>query len=63
MTKIIQNPDVSQYIAATEAVKTNNGYCPCALEKTDDYKCMCRAFKEDETLSECFCGRYVRITI
>ena len=23
-------------------LKENGGYCPCALEKNDDTKCMCK---------------------
>ena len=25
-------------------VKANDGYCPCAIEKTPDTKCMCKDF-------------------
>ena len=31
--KIIQNPDAAIYKEVTEAVKANDGYCPCLIEK------------------------------
>ena len=41
--KIVKNdrPDVE------EAVRANDGYCPCAIIKDEDTKCMC---KESGTL-------------
>lgn len=41
-------------------LKDNNGYCPCASKKTEDTKCMCKAFREQEE-GECHCGLYVKI--
>lgn len=41
-------------------LKDNNGYCPCATKKTEDTKCMCKAFREQEE-GECHCGLYVKI--
>lgn len=61
MLKIVRNPNKTEYEEATAAVIANDGYCPCALSRTEDYKCMCKAFKNDLTLTECFCGRYIRI--
>lgn len=29
-----------------EGLKRTGGYCPCRLERTEDYKCMCKEFKE-----------------
>ena len=38
--KIIEvNPDIKAL------VDDNNGYCPCAVVKNEDTKCMCREFK------------------
>lgn len=42
-----------------QALKDNNGYCPCRLEKTADTKCMCKEFREQNT-GECHCGLYVK---
>ena len=41
-------------------LKINGGYCPCATKKTEDTKCMCKAFREQEE-GECHCGLYVKI--
>ena len=42
-----------------EALKENDNYCPCRIEKTDDTKCMCKEFREQES-GECHCGLYVK---
>ena len=34
------NQDPEKVKAAREALKANKGYCPCALEKNDDTKCI-----------------------
>lgn len=45
-------------ISVRELVKKNNGYCPCAVIKTDDTECMCKEFREQETPGTCHCGLY-----
>ena len=46
-------------------LKTNGGYCPCRLEKTDDTKCMCKEFREqikdDNFEGFSHCGLYKKI--
>ena len=27
-------------------LKKKEGYCPCRIQKTEDYKCMCKEFRE-----------------
>lgn len=63
MVKIIKNLNKSEYETATAAVNANGGYCPCALEHTEDYKCMCKEFRENPLLTECFCGRYMKVEV
>ena len=29
-----------------EGLKKTGGYCPCRLERTEEYKCMCEEFKK-----------------
>lgn len=41
-------------------LKENDGYCPCRIEKTNDTKCMCKEFREQEE-GECHCGLFVKI--
>ena len=43
-----------------ELVKANDGYCPCAVQKTPDTKCICKAFIEQEK-GLCHCGRYEKV--
>lgn len=42
-----------------EKLKENDGYCPCKIDKTDDTKCMCKEFREQES-GECHCGLFVK---
>ena len=60
MLKIIKNPDIETYIQVSNAIKANNGYCPCSLIKNQDTKCMCKNFRELEE-GECHCGLFVKI--
>ena len=41
-------------------IKDNNGYCPCRLVRTDDTKCICKEFLEQEE-GECHCGLYIKL--
>lgn len=58
--KIIPNPDKEIYNQVTQAVKDNEGYCPCELEKNENTKCMCKNFREQTKPGECHCGRFVK---
>ncbi|MDY6313711.1 MAG: ferredoxin-thioredoxin reductase catalytic domain-containing protein [Clostridia bacterium] len=40
------NPDENIVKTVREGLKRTDGYCPCRLERTDDFKCMCKEFKE-----------------
>ena len=41
-------------------VAENDGYCPCAVYKTPDTKCMCKEFREQTTPGLCLCGRFMK---
>jgi len=56
----MKNPDAETYNAITQAVINNDGYCPCLLEKTEDTKCICKEFREQNYPGECHCGRYIK---
>ena len=43
-----------------ENVEANGGYCPCAIWKTPDTKCMCKDFREQES-GLCHCGRFEKV--
>lgn len=42
-------------------VDQNNGYCPCAILKTEETKCMCKEFKEQTESGTCHCGRFLKV--
>ena len=44
-----------------KAVEENQGYCPCAIWKTDDTECMCKEFREQTTPGPCCCGLYAKV--
>lgn len=46
-----------RYEIVTKMVEENGGYCPCAVQKTEDTKCICKEFRE-QTEGTCRCGRY-----
>lgn len=55
------NPDEDYVKVVTQAVKDNDGYCPCKIIKNEDTKCMCKEFRERKTPGECHCGLFVKI--
>ena len=42
-------------------VDDNGGYCPCAVFKTQDTRCVCKEFREQNTPGLCHCGRYEKV--
>ena len=58
--RIIENADKEFAAEMHKAVKDNNGYCPCFIEKTPDTKCMCKEFREIEE-GACHCGLYIKV--
>ena len=38
-------------------------YCPCRIEKSADTKCMCKEFRDGNTLGACHCGLYVKVEL
>ena len=41
-------------------VEQNDGYCPCAVIKNEDTKCICKEFKEQK-IGKCYCGRFEKV--
>lgn len=60
--RIVKNPDNTKYKDITKAVNDNEGYCPCMIDKNIDTKCPCKPFREQTTVGECHCGRYVKVS-
>ena len=58
------NEDKEIVARIREGLKIKDGYCPCRLERTEDYKCMCKEFREqikDETFEGfCHCLLYYK---
>lgn len=42
-------------------VDHNDGYCPCAIHKTEETKCMCKEFREQTTTGYCHCERFLKV--
>lgn len=59
--KVKINSDKNLVDTIRKKIKDNGGYCPCSLIKSEETKCMCKAFREQidrgET-GECHCGLY-----
>ena len=44
--RIQLNPDADLVAAIREGLRKKGGYCPCRLERTEAYKCMCEEFRK-----------------
>ena len=44
--KIRYNENKEIVEAVKQGLKEKGGNCPCRREKTEDYKCMCKEFRE-----------------
>lgn len=40
------NPDKEVVKTVKEGLKRTGGYCPCRIQRTGDFKCVCREFRE-----------------
>ena len=60
--KLNDNKEIVKEIR--EGLKHTGGYCPCRTEKTEDYKCICREFREQIADPEfegfCHCMLYYK---
>lgn len=57
--KIYSNPDKEYVAEVRAALKENDGYCPCRANKNPDTKCLCKAFREQES-GYCHCRLYYK---
>ncbi len=44
--KVTFNPNKEIVELVKEGLKQTGGYCPCRSERTEDYKCMCKEFRD-----------------
>ena len=64
--KIVLSDDIELVAEVNRQLQETKGYCPCALYRAPEYKCICQSFREalakgEET--ECNCGKYKIIKI
>ena len=57
--KITLNPDKETVKTVKEGLKRTGGYCPCRIQRTEEYKCMCKEFREMAS-GTCHCGLYTK---
>lgn len=58
--KITINPDIEFVAEMRQALKNNDGFCPCAITKSEDTKCMCKEFREMES-GTCHCRLFTKV--
>lgn len=58
--KTFTNPDKNKVKEIVQALKDNDGYCPCSLVKSINTLCQCRAFRRKQTEGYCHCGLYYK---
>ena len=58
--RVVINPDKNFVHEMKAALKSNNGFCPCAMVKNKDTKCMCKDFREMKS-GTCTCGLYTKV--
>ena len=58
------NSDKELVKAIKEGLKQKQGYCPCRLEKKEEYKCICVEFKaqinDPDFEGYCHCRLYYK---
>lgn len=58
--RIRLNPNKQIVEQVNEGLIATGGYCPCALEKNDDTKCMCKEFLTRQSTGPCHCGKFIK---
>ncbi len=62
--KITLNPDEEIVKVIKEGLERTGGYCPCRLNRTEEFKCMCKEFKDQVKDPEfegfCHCRLYYK---
>lgn len=62
--KVRFNEDAEVVRTVKEGLARKGGYCPCRLAKTEEYKCICKEFREQiadpEFEGYCHCRLYYK---
>ena len=56
--KMIDDKEKAKKLQAL--IDENDGYCPCAVEQTEDTQCLCTEFMKSTNEGPCRCGLYER---
>ena len=60
--RLNENKEVVERVK--EGLKRKGGYCPCRLEKKEEYKCICQEFRQQmedpEFEGYCHCVLYYK---
>lgn len=60
-TRAVLSDNKENVASVREALKKNEGYCPCQIQRTPDTRCICKEFREQTPVGEtCRCGLYVK---
>lgn len=60
MFKIFVTKDKEHEKKIREALKNNDGFCPCKLGKLKENKCICAEFANQDYAGYCHCGLYYK---
>ncbi|MBQ8248801.1 MAG: ferredoxin thioredoxin reductase catalytic beta chain [Clostridia bacterium] len=62
--KITLNPDEEIVKTVKAGLEAKGGYCPCRIGKAEEYKCMCKEFRDQiadpEFEGYCHCLLYYK---
>lgn len=62
--KVTLNPDKEVVERIKEGLRMKDGYCPCRIPKTEEFKCICKEFREQIADPEfegfCHCMLYYK---
>lgn len=58
-----ENKEVEKRIK--EGLKNSGGHCPCVIPEfwNEDTKCLCKEFREQDTVGYCHCGLYRKVEV
>ncbi len=64
MAKVRLNEDKELVKTIKEGLKRRGGYCPCRLEKKEEYRCICEEFRrqiaDPDFEGYCHCKLYYK---
>lgn len=58
--KILTSKDKVLVEKIRKKLKDNDGYCPCKIVRSEDTRCICKEFKEQDEAGPCHCGLYIK---